>query len=335
MSAAAGQAEPERLDRFMGRANAAYYAGRDPFRDFTTAPEISQIFGELIGAWAATVWPLLGSPAPVVLAEAGPGRGTLMADLRRLTARVAPAFHAAARVHFIETSPRLRAEQATRVPDAAWHDDLGGLPAGPLLLIANEFLDALPIRQFRLAEGQWFERYVAQDAFVEMPCALPCALPAGEADERGILEWNEGAEAFVECLARRIAANGGLALLIDYGAEANPGDSLQAIRGGRMAPPLEQAGAADLTALVDFGAVARAARRGGAAVQGPVAQGHFLMALGLMPRAERLASGRRPAEAAAVLAAARRLAEPAAMGRLFKVIAITPPGFPPLPGFSA
>jgi NADH dehydrogenase [ubiquinone] 1 alpha subcomplex assembly factor 7 len=329
-------AAPERLDHFMGRANAAYYAGRDPFADFTTAPEISQIFGEIIGAWAAVVWELLERPVPVILAEAGPGRGTLMADARRLTARVAPAFHAAASVHLIETSPRLRTEQAARVPDATWHEGLETLTEGPLIFLANEFLDALPIRQFRREDGQWAEHYVQDGAFVPVPCAAPNA-PFLEFDaaEDGILEINEAAETFVTALAERLADQGGVALILDYGAAANPGDSLQAIRARRPAEPLRYAGEADLTALVDFGAVARAARRAGAAVQGPIPQGAFLGRLGLFQRAERLTRGRSPAETAAVMAGARRLAEPLAMGGLFKAMAITACSLPPLPGFAA
>ena len=179
MSTIASLAAPERLDHFMARANATYYSRRDPFADFTTAPEISQIFGEIIGAWMAVVWESLGRPDPVILAEAGPGRGTLMADARRLTLRVAPAFHAAARVHFIETSPRLRAEQGLRVPDAVWHDGLDSLAAGPMILVANEFLDALPIRQFRHEAGHWLERHVQDGAFVELPCAAPRRSPRG------------------------------------------------------------------------------------------------------------------------------------------------------------
>jgi SAM-dependent MidA family methyltransferase len=327
-------APPERLDHFMARANAAYYAGRDPFDDFTTAPEISQIFGEIIGAWAAVVWELLGRPSPVILAEAGPGRGTLMADARRLTARVAPAFHAAATVHFIETSPRLRAEQAARVPDAAWHDGLDTLPEGPLILLANEFLDALPIRQFRREGSGWAEHYVQDGAFVALPCAAPAGYHSDE-EEDGIVEINEAAEAFVTALAARLAAQGGVALILDYGAAANPGDSLQAIRARRPAEPLRHAGEADLTALVDFSAVARAAARAGAAVQGPIPQGTFLSRLGLFERAERLARGRSAAETAAVMAGARRLAEPLAMGGLFKAMAIAAWSMPPLPGFAA
>jgi NADH dehydrogenase [ubiquinone] 1 alpha subcomplex assembly factor 7 len=319
----------------MARANAAYYSRQDPFADFTTAPEISQIFGEIIGAWMAVVWELIGSPDPVVLAEAGPGRGTLMADARRLTARVAPAFHSAARVHFIETSPRLRAEQAQRVPDAAWHDGLGTVPNGPMILVANEFLDALPIRQFRHESDRWLERHVQDGAFLELPCTPPGNLPEAEAALDGILEVNEAAEAFTEALAGRLRAEGGVALIMDYGTPENPGDSLQAIRARKPAEPLAHAGEADLTALVDFGAIARAAGRGGAATQGPVPQGAFLSRLGLFQRAERLGRGRPTEEAAALMAGARRLAEPLQMGGLFKAMAIAATSRPELPGFAA
>jgi NADH dehydrogenase [ubiquinone] 1 alpha subcomplex assembly factor 7 len=328
-------AAPERLDHFMARANAAYYARQDPFADFTTAPEISQIFGEILGAWMAVVWDGLGRPDPVILAEAGPGRGTLMADARRLTTRVAPAFHAAARVHFIETSPRLRAEQALRVADAVWHEGLDTLTDGPTILIANEFLDALPIRQFRHEGGVWLERHVRDGAFVEHPCAAPADLPEAEAARDGILEVNEAAEAFTVSLARRLVAQGGAALILDYGVEENPGDSLQAIRARRPAEPLTHAGEADLTALVDFGAVARAAGRAGAAVHGPVTQGAFLTRLGLFQRAERLARGRTPEAATALMAGARRLAEPLQMGGLFKAMAIAASARLELPGFAA
>jgi NADH dehydrogenase [ubiquinone] 1 alpha subcomplex assembly factor 7 len=319
----------------MARANAAYYGRQDPFADFTTAPEISQIFGEIIGAWMAVVWEMLGRPDPVILAEAGPGRGTLMADARRLTARVAPSFHAAARVHFIETSPRLRAEQAKRVPEAAWHDELDPLPEGPMILVANEFLDALPIRQFRREGGIWLERHVRDGAFVELRCAAPDHVPEAETALEGVLEVNQAAEAFAEAVAARLVARGGAALILDYGTPANPGDSLQAIRARRPAEPLTHAGEADLTALVDFGAIARAAGRAGAATQGPVPQGTFLSRLGLFQRVERLAKGRSPVEAAALMTGARRLAEPLQMGGLFKAMAIAASSQPELPGFAA
>jgi SAM-dependent MidA family methyltransferase len=174
----------ERLDRFMARANAAYYASHDPFRDFTTSPEISQVFGEILGLWAAVTWELIGRPDPVLLVEAGPGRGTLLADALRAIERVAPAFHAAHRLHLIETSPRLRAIQAERLHGATWHDGLDTLPDAPLLLLANEFLDALPIRQFVRRGGQWMERYVGKGTLVECLAGPPPLnpLPQGEGE---------------------------------------------------------------------------------------------------------------------------------------------------------
>ena len=145
----------------MARANAAYYAAYDPYKDFTTSPEISQVFGEILGLWAAVAWDLIGRPDPVLLVEAGPGRGTLMADALRAIASAAPEFRAALRLHLIETSPRLRAIQAERLPGASWHDGLETLPDAPFLLLANEFLDALPIRQFVRRGDEWTERFVA------------------------------------------------------------------------------------------------------------------------------------------------------------------------------
>src|ERR1700688_4819777 len=163
----------ERLDHFMARANAAYYATHDPFADFTTAPEISQVFGEILGLWAAVTWDHIGRPDPVLLVEAGPGRGTLMADALRAIKEVAPAFGSALRLHLIETSPRLRALQAVRLPDAVWHDGLDTLPDAPLLLLANELLDALPIRQFVRRGEVWMERFVEDGQFVEMAMEAP------------------------------------------------------------------------------------------------------------------------------------------------------------------
>lgn len=317
---------PERLDRFMARANAAYYARQDPFRDFTTAPEISQMFGELLGAWCAAVWEGMGRPSPVLLAEAGPGRGTLMADALRAT-RGMVGFAAAARVHFIETSPRLRAAQAARVPQASWHDGLGDLPPGPLILLANEFLDALPIRQFVRRQGAWLERFVVGGAFVECPAPpLAEAAPEGAVVERG-----EAALAWCAALAARIRAEGGAALLIDYGG-AGGGDTLQALRAGRPAAPLASPGEADLTAHVDFAALSAAVRAAGAACWGPVPQGAFLAALGLAARAAALTAAN-PFRAAEIAEAADRLAHPARMGTLFKAMAVTPPGAAAPPGF--
>ncbi len=327
---------PERLDAFMARANAAYYATHNPFADFTTAPEIGQVFGELIGAWAATVWQQIGAPAPFALVEAGPGRGTLMADALRALSRVAPGFVAAARLHLVETSPRLRAEQAARLPHARWHDTLDSVPPGPALLIANEFLDALPIRQFVRVAGGWAERHVLDGNFVTLPADAPPldALPR-EAADGAVVEIGEVGLAWTAALAARLVRDGGAALILDYGtARSLPGDSLQALRDGRPADPLADPGCADLTAHVDFAALARAARRAGAAVHGPVGQGAFLGGLGLGPRTARLAAAR-PDQAAALRDAAARLAAPERMGTLFKALCLTHPGAPEPPGFAA
>ena len=322
----------ERLDAFMARANAAYYASRDPYADFTTAPEISQAFGELLGLWAAVAWQAMGAPDPVILAEAGPGRGTLMEDALRAIGQTVPGLRAALRLHLVETSPLLRALQAGRLPGAVWHDRIDDLPDGPLLLLANEFLDALPVRQFVRRGAGWTERHVAGGAFVELAATAP-DLDAAEGE---VVELGEAARAVAGAMGARLAAQGGAALFVDYGPERRaPGDSLQALRGRAPADPLAAAGEADLTAHVDFAAVAAAGRAGGAAAQGPVPQGIFLARLGLGPRINALARGQSPARAAALMAGARRLTEPHAMGRLFKALALCHPDLPPLPGFAA
>ncbi len=331
----------------MARANADYYATHDPFDDFTTAPEISQVFGELLGLWASVVWQSMGAPDPVLLVECGPGRGTLMADALRAIRRMAPNFATALRVHLVETSPRLRAVQAGAVPGAVFHDEVGSLPDGPMILLANEFLDALPIRQFVRQGDGWGERYVADGAFAVgriSACAIRQFL--GTHQDGGwrkglsalrdgdVVEVGDVAASIVARLAARIASQGGAALFIDYGPEESaPGDSLQALRGGATADPLANPGAADLTAHVDFAALARAAR--GAAVHGPLAQGLFLTRLGLFQRTGVLARTMLPAAGAAMLDTARRLAEPDQMGRLFKALCISHPDLPAPPGFTA
>ncbi len=318
----------ERLDAFMARANARYYATHDPFADFTTAPEISQVFGELLGAWAAVTWAAMGRPAPVALLEFGPGRGTLMADALRAVRAVAPDFAAALHLHLVESSPRLRALQAQRLT-ATWHDRLETVPAMPTIAIANEFLDALPIRQFVRRGGTWVERWVRDGAFAEQPAAL-----AEEAADDAVLERSDAARDVVASLASRVAQHGGAALLLDYGAaEAGPADTLQALRDGAPADPLQQPGDADLTAHVDFGALREAAEAAGAAVHGPVPQGLFLARLGLFQRTDRLAQGVPPSRASALIEAARRLAEPAGMGRLFKAMAVAHPALGVPAGF--
>lgn len=323
----------ERLDRFMARANAAYYANRDPFQDFTTSPEIAQAFGEVLGAWAAVVWESMGRPAPVLLAELGPGRGTLMADALRAVAQAAPAFREALQVHFVEFSPRLRAEQARRVPNATWHDAIEALPQGPMILIANEFLDALPIRQFVRRGGGWAERFVAEGRFREQHAEIAAPYETHEGD---VVEMRDQAWNLVNGIASRLARTGGAALFLDYGPERSaPGDTLQAIQAGRFSDPLAAPGDADLTAHVDFATLVQAAQVAGAAAFGPVPQGPFLACLGLFQRTDRLAHTQPPARAAALVQAAQRLAEPDRMGRLFKALCIAGPALPMPPGFKS
>ena len=330
---------PERLDHFMARAVAAYYArAATPFGragDFTTAPEISQAFGEVLGAWCAVIWERMGRPDPVILAECGPGRGTLMADALRAVAQAAPAFRAACRVHLVETSPTLREAQARALPGqvAAWHDDIATLPPGPLLLLGNEFLDALPIRQFIRRDGAWMERHVQDGAFVEQPATDLPHLPA-EAPEKAVKEVSEPALAFVATLSARLAAQGGAALLVDYGPGAPAfGDTLQAVAAqGTGLDPLAEPGMRDLTAHVDFPTLADVAREAGAAAFGPLPQGLLLQRLGLMTRASMLAQAR-PRLAGEILSGAERLVAAEGMGRLFKALALCDSRLGPPPGF--
>ena len=320
----------------MSAANAHYYATRDPLgRDFTTAPEISQVFGELIGLCLADSWNRAGRP-PVAYAELGPGRGTLAADALRAMGRAGlnPP------VHLVEFSPVLRAAQAERLPQAAWHATIDALPHQPLLLVANEFLDALPIRQIIRTGAGWRERLVASQDTLFLPIpgqeALDALIPPGLADAApgSILETSPAQVAAVRQIARRIVAQGGAALLIDYGYEGPAvGDTLQAIRGGKPANPFDAPGEADLTAHVDFGTLAEAARAEGATVHGPVEQGRFLHALGLDSRVSALARAH-PERADELLAQRNRLAAPDQMGSLFKVLAIAHPDWPEPAGFA-
>ncbi len=331
---------PLRLDRFMGLANAQYYAARDPLGaagDFTTAPEISQLFGEMLGLCLVDAWERSGAPAPIRLVELGPGRGTLMADMLR-AAKIRPAFLEAARVTLVETSPALRARQAEALKTwgdrVTWADSFDETPDdAPLWLVANEFFDALPIRQFvRLAAG-WAERVVALGEggrFIFGAAPAP-DMRFPQAPEGAVIEINEPAAAIAAAIGARLATRGGLALIVDYGhAVSAPGDTLQAMRAHRFAPPLESPGEVDLTAHVDFAALARAAA---VPALGPVTQGALLTALGAGARAEALARAR-PDQADAIREALDRLVAPGRMGDLFKALALVgrgvalPAGFP-------
>lgn len=317
-----------------------YYATRDPLGaggDFITAPEISQMFGECLGLCLALAWTDQGSPAPVVLAELGPGRGTLMADVLRATRGVL-GLHDALTVHFVEASPVLRAEQARRVPGARWHDRLDTLPEGPLLLLANEFLDALPIRQFVRRGELWAERLVGlSEGRLAWGLGTPGAQPAlarrlADTPEDGVVETCPALPAIMSEVGRRVAAHGGAALVVDYGGWRLAGDTFQAVRRHAFADPLEEPGQADLTAHVDFEAVALAAAP--ARATSMMTQGALLERLGIGQRAEALARGLEGERLAAHLAAHHRLTHPDEMGSLFKAMALHPLSAPPPPGFS-
>ena len=328
------------ISLFMAYANAHYYATRDPLGaagDFITAPEISQMFGELIGLWAADLW--LRSPSagqPVAWVELGPGRGTLSADALRSMAR----FDLCPDVHFVETSPVLRDLQAAAVPRARFHADVTTLPTDqPLIIIANEFFDALPFRQLLKTADGWRERVVtmADGRFVPAagPMPMDAAVPAPfrGLDSGSILESSPAGSAIMQDVAQTLTAQGGAMLVIDYGyAATKQGNSLQALSRHAAADVFVSVGDQDLTCHVDFGALGAVARRDGLSVTGPVGQGAFLNALGLAERADALMAGH-PARADAIAGERARLAGEDAMGTLFKVMAMTAPEWPVPEGF--
>jgi NADH dehydrogenase [ubiquinone] 1 alpha subcomplex assembly factor 7 len=340
---------PISLERYMALALThpahGYYMHRDPFGasgDFTTAPEISQMFGELIGLWSAEVWSSMGSPAPARLIELGPGRGTLMSDALR-AGRVAPAFRAAVDVCLLEASPTLAAIQHETLLTAgapiSWVSQWRDAPRGPAIIIANEFLDALPIRQYVRSSRDWRERLVGLDdkgalAFRLAPEGEPYI--AARADDGEILEVNAMAHRMVYAIGDRVARQGGAALIIDYGHTTTRfGDTLQAVRSHRSIDPLSEPGTADMTAHVDFAAMARSARAAGAAVYGPIEQGDFLRALGLDQRAAALIRRAGPQQQSDIESARVRLSGrgEGEMGALFKAMVVTNRALPTPPGF--
>jgi len=345
----------EYMAEVLTRPEEGYYMTGEPFGaagDFVTAPEISQMFGELVGLWCTDTWRRLGAPNPVLLVELGPGRGTLLADALRAV-RVVPGFTAALHLHLVEASPTLAARQrAALEPYRAvlgtvplWHPSLGAVPEGPLLLIANEFFDALPVRQFeRRAEG-WCERCVtlAEDGTTlalrpgpPSPVAerlVPAALRG--ATLGSVVEVSSAAAGTAAEIGRQLAARGGAALILDYGYDRpRCGATLQALRRHTRHDILEAPGNADLTAHVDFSALVEAARAAGAAAHGPVPQGRFLEALGIRQRAAALRAGADARQAADIDAALARLTDRAAMGDLFRALALTGPGLGAPAGFA-
>jgi NADH dehydrogenase [ubiquinone] 1 alpha subcomplex assembly factor 7 len=326
-----------------------YYPTRQPIGqagDFVTAPEISQMFGELIGAWAAAVWQAMGEPRAVTVAELGPGRGTLMADALRVWCSV-PKLRDSLSVLLVETSPVLRDVQRQTLHDSSapiqWCETLDQAPQGPLIVIANEFFDALPVRQRVREGGVWRERCVriADDGSFAF-CAgapvegevLPSPVGAADAPEGAIVETRPAAGSLVALLAARAGTAPVAAVIADYGhAKTSFGDTLQAVRRHRFADPLATPGEADLTAHVDFAALKASAAELGLAAYGPMPQGEFLLKLGLAARCERLMRDASDTQRGAILSGAARLADPDQMGLLFKVLVLQSSGLAPPPPF--
>jgi NADH dehydrogenase [ubiquinone] 1 alpha subcomplex assembly factor 7 len=326
-----------------------YYVARDPLGregDFTTAPEVSQMFGELIGLWAASVWKAIGSPPLLRLIELGPGRGTMMADALRAM-RVLPALHQALDVHLVEINPVLREKQKSMLANArsvTWHDRLDDVPEGPSIIFANEYFDVLPIHQAVRRETGWHERVVENDGygglvFGTAPEPMPrfeVLLPplVRSAPLGAVFEWRPNTE--IMKVATRVRDQDGAALIVDYGhVRSDAGDTFQAIAGHSFADPLKNPGQADVTAHVDFHALARAAEDMGARVHGPVQQGEFLQRLGIETRALTLMSKASHEVSEDIAGALRRLIGGGrdGMGSLFKVLAVCEPRLASLAGF--
>ncbi len=317
---------PMPLDRFMslclGHPEYGYYMTRDPLGaagDFTTSPEISQVFGELIGVWVAQVWQLMGSPRHFALVELGPGRGTLMMDVLRVLQKV-PACAKAVETHLVETSPVLRNAQRDRVPAATWHSSVASLPALPTILLANEFFDALPIRQFERVQGRVFERVVGEGLAIGL---VPSAMRMPFVGD-GVFEDSRVRDGIALQLGDHLATVSGAALIIDYGhLRSAMGDTLQAMKAHQYCKVTQHIGHSDVTSHVDFEALGKAFANGGARVAGAMTQGQFLQAMGLDARTKVLAERHTAEKQQQIMTASERLANATQMGDLFKVMAIT------------
>lgn len=344
---------PLRIDQWMEAClqdpDGGYYTTDQPFGrggDFITAPEISQMFGELLGVWTATAWQSMGAPSEVNLIELGPGRGTLMSDALRAIKAV-PDLKDALNVHLVETSESLREVQRSALADYSnnvqWHADLKSVPKGPAIILANEFLDALPIRQIVYRDGQWFERVVVWEdgkfAFALGHEIEENTIPRFDnAPEGAVFEFSPAVETVVSEISARLTDGVGYALLVDYGhTERALGETFQAVRDHKYAAPLENPGAQDLTAHVDFAAVGAHAEKAGAGVWGPVLQSALLEQLGIGTRTAALLTNATEAQAREIASARNRLVDtsaPESMGRLFKAIALANPDLPAPIGFT-
>jgi NADH dehydrogenase [ubiquinone] 1 alpha subcomplex assembly factor 7 len=327
-----------------------YYVSRDPLGregDFITAPEVSQMFGELLGLWAASVWRAIGQPPLLRLIELGPGHGTMMADALRAL-RILPPLYQSLTIHMVEINPMLREKQRetlSGVRNITWHDTIDDVVDGPAVIFANEYFDVLPIHQVVKRETGWHERTVELDdndklVFGHMPEPMPrfdVLLPplVRAAPEGAVFEWRPDSE--IMKIARRVREQDGAALIIDYGhLRSDAGDTFQAIARHSFTDPLNNPGQADVTAHVDFQALGRAAEDLGARLHGPVTQGDFLKRLGVEARAATLTAKATPEAAAEVESALKRLTDSGrgGMGSMFKVIGISRPDLVSLAGLS-
>jgi SAM-dependent MidA family methyltransferase len=338
------------MEQCLTHPRHGYYVARDPLGregDFTTSPEVSQMFGELLGLWAASVWKAIDSPSVLRLIELGPGRGTMMADALRAL-RVLPPLYQSLSVHLVEINPELRDKQKstlTGVRNIAWHERLDEVPDGPSVILANEYFDVLPIHQVVKREAGWHERVVEIDGngqlvfgtaaeptprFEALLPPLVRAAPVG-----AVFEWRPDAE--IMRIATRVRDQGGAALIIDYGhLRSDVGDTFQAIARHSFTDPLKNPGQADITAHVDFQALARAAEDLGAQVHGPVPQGDFLKRLGIETRAVTLMAKTTPEISEDISGALKRLigGGRGGMGSMFKVLAVSEPRLTVLAGFA-
>lgn len=330
----------EYMALYLSDPDYGYYTTRDPFGaagDFITAPEVSQMFGELIGVWLASAWQTIGSPSDALVVEIGPGRGTLMKDMMRTITRVAPPLRNQASFHLVETSPRLIEVQASTLAgcgEFTWHEDIGELPDRPLLVVGNELFDALPTRQYVRAGAGWRERVVGLDDRDELQFyagagSIDAVLLPPDADAAppgAIVEVSPARSALMTKIAERIATRSGAGLFIDYGyVTPGVGDTLQAVVKHAYDDPLAHPGEADLTAHVDFAALASAARQAGLQPH-LLTQGEFLLRMGLLERAGQLGAKADEGTRERIRGEVERLAGPQEMGDLFKVMAVLPAG---------
>ncbi len=337
------------MEECLGNPKYGYYTGKNPFGrggDFITAPEISQMFGELAGLWCGIEWMAMGQPGQVHLIELGPGRGTLMADAMRV-AKGVPGFVEAINLHLVETSPALREHQRGQLAafNPVWHDHLSAVPDGPALIVANEFFDALPIRQFQRIPDGWCERLIGVDENSEHPALrvgwaspllvhplVPEHLVSADIDS--VVEVSPAALNYMRTLAERLNAGQGAALIIDYGyMKSGAGETLQAVKNHSYSDVLADQGKVDLTAHVDFESLVNVAVESGVQAFGPLTQGAFLKSLGIEERAENLMANATPEQAKLVQSGLERLISAKGMGELFKVVAVTSPDLEPPVGF--